>query len=368
MEANLEQQVTKKDILKHYLSSLVIYGIILVFIIVCPVYNQTISNENFDYTAFFFLYYLAYLIIAPIIFFTLKPKSILTSRNIAIWNYIKRQFEGNKKTEDYLKNIEPKEDEKQAFMILFMKTFFGVFSVNILCNNYLANPAYTIDFIKTLFIQSQIDNMGAGMTFASIAQFIIDTGDVWLKLIFAITTIILAFSYLTELDLFKNKIKSIDTTPLGVLSCIACYYPITILTERVFQVTSDSALNVDNQLLLLVLIILAILVNIGILISVIKLGTKSGNLTNRGIVTGFPYNIVRHPNYALYITYIIITTVPLMVANITGFEKFMMLGATLIWIYIYYLRAITEERHLIKDPEYQAYVEKVKYRFIPKLF
>jgi protein-S-isoprenylcysteine O-methyltransferase Ste14 len=31
----------------------------------------------------------------------------------------------------------------------------------------------------------------------------------------------------------------------------------------------------------------------------------------------------------------------------------------------YYIRAITEERHLMADPYYQAYCQQVKYRFIP---
>lgn len=369
MENITEKQVTSQDIIKHYFSSLIIYGFILVFIILCPLYYETIKNENFDYTAFFFIYYIGYLVIAPVIFFTVKPKSILESRNVSIINYIKRQFKKNETTEDFLKNIEPKEDEKQAFMILFMKTFFGVCTINLLCNEYLINLKYNFEFLYAIYAQAVTDiNTGLG-TLQGIIQYINDSGDVWLKIILTLITLILAFSYLTELDLFKNKIKSIDTTPLGILTCIACYYPVTLITNKAFQVTTESLLPVDNEILLALLNILVILVNIGILISILKLGTKSGNLTNRGIVTGFPYNIIRHPNYSLYIVYILLTTIPLIISpNISIVEKSMMFGATLIWIYIYYLRAITEERHLIKDPEYQKYVEKVKYRFIPKLF
>ena len=33
--------------------------------------------------------------------------------------------------------------------------------------------------------------------------------------------------------------------------------------------------------------------------------------------------------------------------------------------FIYYLRAITEEKHLSIDPAYREYCETVKYRFIP---
>ena len=32
---------------------------------------------------------------------------------------------------------------------------------------------------------------------------------------------------------------------------------------------------------------------------------------------------------------------------------------------IYYWRAITEERHLMRDEEYRRYMKKVPYRFIP---
>jgi protein-S-isoprenylcysteine O-methyltransferase Ste14 len=35
---------------------------------------------------------------------------------------------------------------------------------------------------------------------------------------------------------------------------------------------------------------------------------------------------------------------------------------------IYYMRAITEERHLERDAEYRIYAKKVRYRFVPGLF
>jgi protein-S-isoprenylcysteine O-methyltransferase Ste14 len=38
------------------------------------------------------------------------------------------------------------------------------------------------------------------------------------------------------------------------------------------------------------------------------------------------------------------------------------------WGTIYFLRSITEERLLSKDPDYVAYCKKVKYRFIPGVY
>ncbi len=88
----------------------------------------------------------------------------------------------------------------------------------------------------------------------------------------------------------------------------------------------------------------------------VALGFKSSNLTNRGIVTRFPYNIVRHPAY--------------IGKNLLWFIEFLFLsqkhlGLLIGFFIIYLLRAWTEERHLKKDPDYVAYMKKVKYRFIP---
>ena len=364
----MEENKTVKniDLVKHYLSSLLIYGVILIFLIFCPVYYDTIQNDKFDYTVFFTLYFLGYVLFAPIVLYFSRPQSVLKSKSLTILRYIKRQFKLRRTTEEFLSDIEPDENEKLSLMTLFIQVFFGVFCVNTLCNSYLKDLGYNLDFIKVMFEDAYKYVYNGNGFIDGMTQFIVDTGDVWLKLIMTLTLVIFAISYLTETNLFKNKIKSVDTTPLGVLSCLVCYYPVTILTNKFIQVVDNPQLSVNNSTLLAVLIMFSIIANLGMLIAVISLGTKSGNLTNRGIVTRFPYNIVRHPDYAMQILFIITTTIPLYVPGQFGlFDKITMGFATLAWIYIYYLRAITEERHLISDDEYKAYTQKVKYRFIP---
>lgn len=365
----MEKEVKTADILKHYFSSIVIYGIILIIIINCPVYYETIQHEFFNYIYFFIIYYLAYVFIAPVIFFTVKPKSILESRSVAIINYVVRQFKKTNSTKEFLDNIEPKENEKQAMMILFIKTFFSVNCVCILTNTLLPSLGYNFSFIGALTTTvMQYIQEGAGF-WTNLCQYIIDTGDMWVKLSITLTTIILTFSYLTDSEIFKDKIKSADTTPLGVLSCIICYYPVTILTSKFITLSLDTLIPVNNNLLLVILNILIILVNFIGLLAVLRLFGKSGNLTNRGIVTGFPYNIIRHPSYTMQVCYIILTSIPIcFIPNYTIEEKISLWIGLFIWIYIYYLRAITEERHLMKDEKYRQYAEKVKYRFIPKVF
>jgi protein-S-isoprenylcysteine O-methyltransferase Ste14 len=38
------------------------------------------------------------------------------------------------------------------------------------------------------------------------------------------------------------------------------------------------------------------------------------------------------------------------------------------WATLYFLRGITEERFLMRDPEYVEYCKKVKYHFIPFVY
>ena len=92
----------------------------------------------------------------------------------------------------------------------------------------------------------------------------------------------------------------------------------------------------------------------------LSLGTKCSNLTNRGIVTRGPYRFVRHPAYISKNLAWWITLIP-----IFGFYAFL---SMFVWSFVYYLRAITEERHLIKDLDYQEYCRNVKYRFIPGVY
>jgi protein-S-isoprenylcysteine O-methyltransferase Ste14 len=356
----MEEKVTPKDILKHFFSSVFIYGILLVFICSCPIFYETIEHENFNYISFFLLYYLAYLIVAPIVFFTLKPKSILKSRNVAILGYFKRQFSKTKSIESLLEKIEPKENEKQAMMILFVKSFFGVSCVNMLCNTYLPSTMWAT--------ASQYIHEGSSIT-ESLIQYVADTGDMWLKLIFTLSTLVFTISYLTDSKILKNEIKSVDTTPLGVLSCIICYYPLTLLTTKIIAQPLSTQIPTNNTLFFAILNILIVVVNFVSLIATVRLFGKAGNLTNRGIVTGFPYNIVRHPDYAMQICYIILCAILISFVPTLSIDEILALWiGVFVWGYIYYLRAVTEERHLIKDEEYQKYVEKVKFRFIPKIF
>ncbi len=360
--------VTNKDILKHYGASVLIYGIILLFISICPLFSEMIDTEGFNYIHFFFIYYILYLILAPIVFFKTKPESILQSRSLSVLRYFKRQFKQGISLEERLSNITLQEDEKQAFTIFFMQALFGTTSINILCNKILPSLDYDFAFLKEMFAQAVQYTHIAGIK-SGILQYIDDTDDMWINLMFAVSTIILSISYLSDLNIFKNKIKKIDTTPLGIISCIVCFYPLKIFADKIIPSYGSELVPVENMALRITLSILMLISEFVILLSVLRLGTKAGNLTDRGIVTKFPYNIIRHPEYTMQICMISIITIPVLFdSGFFVFEKILFVTGIIGWAIVYYVRAITEERNLIDDPEYKKYCQKVKYRFIPKLF
>jgi protein-S-isoprenylcysteine O-methyltransferase Ste14 len=81
---------------------------------------------------------------------------------------------------------------------------------------------------------------------------------------------------------------------------------------------------------------------------------------NRGVRTGGPYRLVRHPMYAGY-----------MVIHAGFLIGFPSLHNTLLYGSAFAIqigRLLREEAVLKRDPAYQAYVERVRYRLIPGLF
>ncbi|MDR3411035.1 MAG: isoprenylcysteine carboxylmethyltransferase family protein, partial [Formivibrio sp.] len=100
----------------------------------------------------------------------------------------------------------------------------------------------------------------------------------------------------------------------------------------------------------------------------VSLGWKSSNLTNRGVVACGLYRFVRHPAYVCKNAAWWLSASP---ALFGAFQTSFTFGCWCLfslscWTAIYALRAITEERHLLRvDTGYAAYRQAVPYRFIP---
>jgi protein-S-isoprenylcysteine O-methyltransferase Ste14 len=81
---------------------------------------------------------------------------------------------------------------------------------------------------------------------------------------------------------------------------------------------------------------------------------------NRGVVVGGPYSFVRHPIYTGYL----ITHLAFLIAHPTPLNAIVIGlsdGALII-------RALIEERVLVRDVEYQAYCRRVGWHLVPGVF
>ena len=187
-----------------------------------------------------------------------------------------------------------------------------------------------------------------------------------------------AFGYAVESRRCRNLVKSVDPTFLGWAAALACYPPFnSLLNNWVGWYTSDDPTFQHDWVTAIAkfAILFCFVVYVW---GAFSLGKKCSNLTNRGIVTSGAFGWVRHPAYAgknlaWWIAMCAqISFVPLTVVPISWKDVFAAIGRPILtmafWSFIYFLRAITEERHLSNDADYIAYAQKVRYRFIPGVF
>ena len=189
------------------------------------------------------------------------------------------------------------------------------------------------------------------------------------KLILILDVFFFTLGYLIELPALKNEIRSVDPTLLGWAVALACYPPFNGMTAMIFggryfdefpQFDHAAIHLAANALLLGLMAIYAW--------AAVALNFKASNLTHRGVIAHGPYRYIRHPAYVCKNLAWWIGLIPaLIVAGQTSlWAALTIMGSMFGWSVIYYMRALTEEDHLRSvDGEYDAYCQKVKYRFIP---
>ena len=180
-----------------------------------------------------------------------------------------------------------------------------------------------------------------------------------ISLLFFIDTSYFLFGYLVESKKLGSTIRSVDKSFVSWIFTLACYPPFNDLTSQLFPwVANDNNLMVasfSNYILLgLIIALFSIYLS-----STISLGSKCSNLTNRGTVTRGPYKFIRHPAYTTKVLAWWVMSIPVM--NLIVFFNMM------VWTFIYVIRALKEEDHLLQDEEYKSYFKNTPYRFIPKI-
>jgi len=235
-------------------------------------------------------------------------------------------------------------EEKRDLLFLLVKLFFLPIMINFVLGNFYSSQ-YQYNLLKP-------------RSSFSITNFNDYYYPFLISFFFLIDTAFFTFGYAIESKLLKNQVKSVEPTFLGWAVALICYPPFNQILGWYTPWYSNDYFKLGNWTFfarVIVILLLAIYVW-----ATIALGAKASNLTNRGIVAKGPYRFIRHPAYISKNLVWWVTALPVM--SIAAF-----LGLSL-WTFIYFMRAITEERHLMQDDDYKEYMQKVKYRFIPGIF
>ncbi len=96
-------------------------------------------------------------------------------------------------------------------------------------------------------------------------------------------------------------------------------------------------------------------------ISRLYLGRRFGLLpANRGIVSGGPFRLVRHPVYSGWLV--------LTIGFLMAYPTLRNIGMLALSLPFLAWRMRLEEEHLNEDPEYREYAEKTHYRLVPGIY
>ena len=185
----------------------------------------------------------------------------------------------------------------------------------------------------------------------------------WSLLIF-LDTSIFAFAYLFESKFLNNEIKSVEPTLLGWAAALATYFPFNVAVYEAWAVAIPSLplpFFYRGYIFGITCAVIALIFWVVYVWASFSLGYKAGNLVNRGVVSRGPYAYIRHPAYVAKNLAWLFALLPV----ISNGKALAIWGLTL---GIYYLRAVTEERHLSRDPEYVHYCNMVPNRFIPGIY
>ena len=179
--------------------------------------------------------------------------------------------------------------------------------------------------------------------------------------LFIFDTSIAIVGYGFELKWLGNKTRSVEPTGFGWMVALMCYPPFNGISGLYFPLESRNEyfipLTEEQRIFVRILIVLLY----GVFVwATFALGVKFSNLSNKGISDRGPYKFIRHPAYAS-------KNIAWWFEHLQYMKGLHNVLPLLCWNMIYTLRAITEERHLMKDPDYREYSKKVKYRFIPGL-
>jgi protein-S-isoprenylcysteine O-methyltransferase Ste14 len=256
-------------------------------------------------------------------------------------------------------------NDKNALLGYMVKFFFCPVITLFFADNF-SNLVNNFDYLFGGFIE-HIKNGTYSM-----ALFAADMGNVSTAFIFTIDVGLAWVGYVVSSRWLDNQTVTAEPTLLGWVVCLISYPPFRAVPGWLFIAPGEDLYkNLPSPNLVFIFGFMMIVSYFVYMLPTIWFGARFSNLTNRGIIRKGPFAIVRHPAYAA--KNFAWWCVGFPTAIYTGFtigatEGFLLFIGLICLTGVYYLRAITEERHLMPDPNYQEYCEQVRYRFIPKIY
>jgi protein-S-isoprenylcysteine O-methyltransferase Ste14 len=334
--------------LLHYLSGVILYGLGVWFYHSNNYYVKFLDPLTKDILLYL---YLAYVVIAPFYYLIKLNKDTNEHKPILLFGIIKRSLIDFYR---YLKTFvsEPgkkithlSKQEKTVLLFMLVKLFYIPLMTNFLVGNTKGLIGYWPYLKQFKFDLYTISYTGYGFM---------------MSLVFLIDTLFFTFGYLAEAGWLKNKVRSVEPTMLGWSVTLICYPPFNDVFGMYVPWGPRDYSEFGTLTWTFIARLAIILLLFIYLWATLSLGTKCSNLTNRGIVGRGAYRWMRHPAY-------ISKNMAWWIMAIPGMN-FAVFLSILIWSGVYFMRAITEERHLSMDPDYQLYCKKTKYRFIPGIY
>lgn len=255
--------------------------------------------------------------------------------------------------------------DKKAALGFLVKFFFCPVITIFFADNF-SNLVNNFDYL----FGGLIDHLKNG-TYSQ-AIFATDVGNVSTAFIFTIDVGLAWVGYVVSSRWLDNQTVTAEPTLLGWVVCLISYPPFRAIPGWLFIAPGEDLYKMmPNSILVSIFGFMMIVSYFVYMLPTIWFGARFSNLTNRGIIRKGPFAIVRHPAYAAknFAWWCVGFPAALYVGVTMDFIEGIVFFIGLICLTgVYYLRAITEERHLLTDPKYQEYCQQVKYRFFPGIY
>jgi protein-S-isoprenylcysteine O-methyltransferase Ste14 len=334
--------------LKQYSSSTILIWLVITFYHYFPYYRHFLSGNVQE---ILLVMAITYSILALPVYLLLPINRLHNSRGYILFKSIRpltKSFYNALKTiahaqkpKLYLSSI-----DKYNLIFIVIKLFFLPMMLNFLIINY-----YSVYTVAPSLISGGLSQFLTINTFNTVIFPLLLSG------FLLIDTAFFTLGYATESRYLGNRLKSVDSTWLGWLVVLVCYPPFNGTSIKYLHWYASNSISFTTVNLTFIAN-LAVVLLVGVYASAsVALGFKASNLTNRGIVSRGPYSLIRHPAYSAKNLAWWLSIIP-----VFSFKAALSMA---LWSFIYFMRAITEERHLNKYSDYQRYCKKVKYRFIP---